>query len=104
LVGRGRAGWQNPGMPEPDPAKIIINNPFWYLCDMAPGCLCSYRRVGNTPKYKILPSNGRAVLDILSEDFNEDKQILTFEPVDEGDVITEAMRFAERYDAAHSTS
>ena len=44
------------------------------------------------------------MLDILSEDFNEDKQILTFEPVDEGDVITEAMRFAERYDAAHSTS
>lgn len=91
-------------MAESDPAKVIISNPFWYLCDMAPGCLCSHRRVGTLPKYKILPSNGRAVLDILSEDLNEEKQILSFEPLDNSDAITEAMHFAERYEAVHSES
>ena len=43
-------------------------------------------------------------LDIWSEDPNEEKQTITFEPVDGGDAITEAMRFAERYDAARSKS
>jgi hypothetical protein len=85
--------------------KVIINNPFWYLCDMAPGCLCSYTGSGNMPKYVIVPSiGGRAVLDIWSEDPNEEKQNITFEPVDGGDAMAEAMRFAERYDAAHSKS
>jgi hypothetical protein len=85
--------------------KVIINNPFWYLCDMAPGCLCSYRTSGNMPKYVIVPSiDGRVVLDIWSEDSNEEKQTITFEPIDGSDAITEAMRFAERYDATHSKS
>jgi hypothetical protein len=85
--------------------KIIVNNPFWYLCDMAPGCLCSYIASANMPKYVIVPSvGGRAVLDIWSEDPNEEKQTITFESVDGGNAITEAMRFAERYDAEHSKS
>jgi hypothetical protein len=84
---------------------LIINNPFWHLCDMAPDCLCSYTTSGNMPKYVIVPSiGGRAVLDIWSEDPNETKQTITFEPVDGGNAITEAMRFAERYDAEHSKS
>lgn len=44
--------------------------------------------------YKILPSNDGAL----------EKQTLRFEPDDGSNAITEAMRFAERYDAAHSKS
>jgi len=85
--------------------KVIINNPFWYLCDMAPGCLCSYRSFGDMPKYVIVPSiGGGVVLDIWSEDSNEEKQTITFKPVAEGNAIKEAMAFAERYEAAHSKS
>jgi hypothetical protein len=57
------------------------------------------------PKYIIVPATGGgAVLDIWSEDSNEEKQTITFEPVDGGNAITKAMQFAERYDAAHSQS
>jgi hypothetical protein len=48
--------------------------------------------------------DGRAVLHILSDDLNEEKKILAFEPVDLGDAITEAMGFAKRYEAVHSKS
>ena len=60
-----------------NPVQVVINNPFRYLCDTAPGCLCSYKSIGNIPKYKILHSGGGAVLDILSEDLKEEKQTLT---------------------------
>jgi hypothetical protein len=57
------------------------------------------------PRYMIVPSTGGgAVLQILSDDFKEDKQVLTFEPVDEGYAIAEAMAFAERYETVHSLS
>ena len=56
------------------------------------------------PRYIILPSTGGAALQILSDDFKEDKQVLTFEPVDEGYAIAEAMAFAERYETVHSLS
>ena len=88
-----------------EPAKVIISSPFWYLCDRAPGCLCSYRRSGNMPRYMIVPSTGGgAVLQILSDDFKDDKQVLTFGPGDEGYAIAEAMAFAERYETVHSLS
>ena len=87
------------------PVKVITKNPFWYLCGMAPGCLCSHRSIGNMPKYVIVPSvGGGAVLDIWSEDLEEDKQTLTFEPVESGDAIAEAMAFAERYETVYSKS
>jgi hypothetical protein len=58
-----------------EPVKVIIHSPFWYLCDLAPGCLCSYKSIGNIPKYKIVPAiDGRAVLHILSDDLNEEKK------------------------------
>jgi hypothetical protein len=68
--------------------------------------LCSHRKIGNIPKYEIAcATGGGAVLDILSEDLEEEKKTLTFEPIDKGnDAITEAMHFAERYEAAHSKS
>ena len=47
---------------------------------------------------------GGVVLDILSEDFKEDKEIHAFDPVDNGDAIAEAMEFAERYEAVYSMS
>ena len=95
-----------------EPVKVIINNPFWYLCDRAPGCLCSYRTSGNMPKYIIIPSTGGgAALQILSDDEEEkrivEKKIVTFQPIGKGgkgDAIAEAMAFAERYETAHSLS
>ena len=88
-----------------EPVKVIISSPFWYLCDMAPGCLCSHRSIGKMPRYMIVPSTGGgAALQILSDDFKEDKQVLTFEPVGKVDAIAEAMAFAERYEAVHSKS
>lgn len=87
------------------PVKVIIRSPFWYLCDMAPGCLCSYRSIGNMPKYIIVPATGGGVvLDIWSDDPKEEKQTITFEPVDKRDAMAEAMAFAEKYDAEHSPS
>ena len=58
------------------------------------------------PKYVIVSSiGGGAVLEILSEDLKEEEQTLAFEPIDKGDnTVTEAMHFAERYEAAHSKS
>jgi hypothetical protein len=77
--------------------KVTVSDPFWYLCDMAPGCRCSHLRIDNPPKYKVLPlDGGRAVLDVLSEDLKKEKQTLTFEPIDGANAIAEAMRFAER--------
>ena len=56
-------------------------------------------------KYQIVPSiDGGAVLDILSEDFKEDNETHAFEPIEKGNAITEAMRFAERYETAYSKS
>jgi hypothetical protein len=45
-----------------------------------------------------------ALLDILSEDFKEDRETQAFEPMDKGDAISEAMQFAERYETACSKS
>jgi hypothetical protein len=86
-----------------EPVKVIINNPFWYLCDRAPGCLCSYRRSGNIPKYIIVPSTGGgAALQILSDDLEDDeKKIVTFQPIGKGNAIGEAMAFAERHETVH---
>ena len=86
--------------------KIVFNSAFLNLGhndDLL--CLCSHRKVGHLPKYEIVRAiGGGAVLDILSEDFNEDKKILAFQPVDKGYAIAEAMGFAERYEAVHSKS
>ena len=87
--------------------KIIINSAFWCLGRKDGGLirLYSHRKVGKIPKYEIVRViGGGAVLDILSEDFKEDKEIHAFEPMDKGDPIAEAMRFAERYEAAYSKS
>jgi hypothetical protein len=86
--------------------KIVINSAFWIL-GRKDGLLrlCSHRKVGHLPKYKIVPAiDGRAVFDILSEELNEEEQILAFAPVDKGDAISEAMGFAERYEPVHSKS
>ena len=57
------------------------------------------------PRYEIVRSiGGGAVLDILSEDFKEDKETHIFEPVDKGAAIAEAMQFAERYETTCSKS
>jgi hypothetical protein len=57
------------------------------------------------PKYEIVRAiGGGALLDILSEDFKEDKEIHAFEPVDKGAAIAEAMQFAERYETTCSKS
>jgi hypothetical protein len=87
--------------------KIVINNAFWYLGRKYGGQLrlCSHRKVGRLPKYEIVRAiGGGAVLDILSEDFKEDKEIHTFEPIGKGDAIAEAMHFAERYETTCSRS
>ena len=85
--------------------KVLINNAFWYLCDTTAGCVCSYRKVGNKPKYRIVPAiNAGAVLDIRSEDLDEERQILAFEPIDGSNAVKEATQFAERYEAVHSKS
>jgi hypothetical protein len=58
-----------------------------------------------TPKYEIVRAlGGGALLDILSEDFKEDRETQAFEPMDKGDAISEAMQFAERYETACSKS
>jgi hypothetical protein len=89
------------------PDKIIINNAFWYLGRKYGGQLrlCSHRKVAHLPKYEIVRAiGGGAVLDILSEDFKEDKEIHAFEPIGKGDAIAEAMYFAERYETVCSNS
>ena len=87
--------------------KILFNNAFWYLGRKYGGQLrlCSHRKVGKIPKYEIVRAlGGGAQLDILSEDFKEDKETHAFGPMDEDDAITEAMQFAERHEAVHSMS
>ena len=89
------------------PDKIIINPAFWHLGRKYGGQLrlCSHRRVGNMPKYEVVRViGGGVVLDILSEDFKEEKETHAFEPMDKDNAITEAMHFAERYEAAYSKS
>jgi len=86
-------------------AKVIIKDPFRYLCNMAPECVCSYRSIDNVPKYVIVAAiNGGAVLDIWSDDPKEEKQTLSFQPTGKGDAVTEAMGFAEHYQAVNSLS
>ena len=83
--------------------KITINNAFWYLGREYGGQLrlCSHRKVGHLPKYEIVRAiGGGVVLDILSEDIKEDRKILTFQPIGEGDAIG----FAERHEAMYSKS
>ena len=57
------------------------------------------------PKYEIVCAiGGRALLDIWPEDFKEDRKSVGFQPIGKGDAITEAMHFAERYEAAYFKS
>jgi hypothetical protein len=89
------------------PDKIFINSAFWYLGRKYGGQvrLCSHRKVGKIPKYEIMRAiGGGALLDILSEDFKEARETHAFEPMDKDNAITEAMHFAERYEAAYSKS
>jgi hypothetical protein len=85
--------------------KIIINNPFWYQGGRTGGRLCSYRRVGNMPKYQIMSSiDGGAVLDILPDDIKAETQNIFFDPAGGGESIAQAMRYAEKYEAEHHQS
>jgi hypothetical protein len=78
--------------------QIVVNEAFWYQGDRN-GRLCSYRQVGNTPKYQItLIRDGGVVLDIFPDDHPKHK---FFDPTEGTDPIIQAMRYAEGYDAEH---
>jgi hypothetical protein len=85
--------------------KIIINDAFWYLGGRTGGRLCSYRKVGNMPKYQIMSDRfGGAVLDIFPDDHKADTENVFFGPTEDKDAITQAMEHAEKYEAEHYQS
>ena len=67
------------------------------------GLLCSYRKVGNMPKYQITPVvDGSVLLEIRDDDIKADTFQKFFDPVDGDDEPTaRAMWFAEKYDSDH---
>ena len=82
--------------------QIVVNDAFWYQGDRNGDRLCSYRKAGNTPKYQITLIRDRGVvLDIFPDDHPKHK---FFDPTEEADPITLAMRHAEGYDAEHYPS
>ena len=89
----------------PKHVKIIINNAFWYLGGRNGGRLCSHRKVGNMPKYQIMSTfDGAAILDILPDDHQAERENNFFDPAGEGEAIVQAMRYAEKYEADHYQS